>query len=593
MATAAVGDDAAATAAVSESATASTAAASNLLFANAALVLAQNAQTNLSNNPGVKTATAAADLAAYNAAAAVVVTDLNTFSADQFLSIYTSGQVDGVTAGNAALVAAQRLLTDANNTVRDCVTEKNSAFALLLAVRATSETSDDAGAALAVSQSNIDTATAARNLLIAQKAVSSAQILLDIYSGNLYQYAAPASAVGVSIAGSTNGLKNTLLLNNTNAAGAIAIADNLFASKSNIQNLVVGNTGAGAIALVMGSYYSVSGISNIYLNDVSGAVAIDDSASVISSAMTVSSQSGAVSVTTGNSADSMNVNTLSGAISILGSNGNNNINAFSQSGAVSVNLGSGNNVINAASTQAAGAVHITLTTGNNTIHASTMGGAVVVSVTDGANSIDATTYSGAITVNTGNGNNTISTSTGTGIVTVTTGSGNDNITVGSGMNGAFINAGGGNNSITLLAHSGLADTIDASAANTTLVTGATIGASFADIFKMGSISVSALVSTAQNFVGGATAVAVSAAGVMSFTGIVTDTGATFAAHVLDLLKANSSEFGKVVSYDDGFNQWLFVATSATAGHYLELIGSHDANFAGASTTAAAHTILLG
>jgi hypothetical protein len=578
---------------VSESAVAITAAASNLLAANAALVLAQNAHILLSSNPIVKTATAAADLAAYNAAAAVVVTDLNIFNADQFLSIYTTGQVDGVTAANVAMVAAQRLLTDANNTLRDCVTEKNSAIALLLSVRATSETSDDAGAALAISQSNIDTAIAARNLLIAQKAVSSAQILLDIYSGNLYQYATPASAVGVSIAGSTNGLKNTLLVNNTNAVGAIAIADNLFASKSNIQNLVVGNTGAGAIALVMGSLYSVSGIDNIYLNSVSGAVAIDDSESVINSAITVNSQSGAVSVTTGNSEDSMNINTLSGAISILGSNGNNNIHAFSQSGAVSVNLGSGNNVINAASTQAAGAVHITLTTGNNTIHASTKGGAVVVNVADGENSIDATTYSGAITVNTGNGNNTLSASTGTGVINVITGNGNDNVTVGSGMNGAFINAGGGNNSITLLASSGQADTIDASGANSTLVTGAIIGSSFADVFKMGSISVSALVSTAQTFVGGATAVAVSAAGVMSFTGSVTDTGATFAAHVLDLLKANSSQFGKVVSYDDGFNQWLFVATSATAGHYLELIGSHDANFAGASTTAAAHTILLG
>ena len=593
VATASVGDDAVATTAVSESATASTAAASNLLSANAALVLAQNAQTNLTASEPTKDANAEAALLIYKAAAAVVVADLTTFNADQFLSIYTSGQVNGVTSANASFVAAQRLLTDANNTVRDCVIEKNSSSALLLAVRSTSATSDDASAALAVSQSNIDTATAARNLLIAQKAVSSAQILMDIYNGNLYQYAAPASAVGVSIAGSTNGLKNTLLLNNTNAAGAIAIADNLFASKSNIQNLVVGNTGAGAIALVMGALYSVSGINNIYLNDVSGAVAIDDSASVINSAMTVSSQSGAVSVTTGNSADSMNINTVSGAISILGLNGNNNIHAFSQSGAVSVNSGSGNNVINAASTQAAGAVHITLTTGNNNIHASTMGGAVVVLVADGANSIDATTYSGAITVNTGNGNNTISASTGTGIINVTTGNGNDDIIVGSGLNGAFINAGGGNNSITLLAHSGLADTIDASGANTTLVTGAVIGASFADVFKMGSISVSALLSTSQNFVGGTTAVAVSAAGVMSFTGSVTDTGATFAAHVLDILKANSSQFGKVVSYDDGFNQWLFVATSATSGHYLELIGSHDPNFAGASTTAAAHTILLG
>ena len=519
--------------------------------------------------------------------------DWITFNADQSLLTYTSGQVNGVTSANVALVAAQRLLTDANKTVVDCVNEKNSAFALLLAVRATSEASDDAGAALAISQSNIDTTTAARNLLIAQKAVSSAQILLDIYSGNLYQYAAPVSAVGVSIAGSTNGLKNTLLLNNTNAIGAIAIADNLFASKSNIQNLVVGNTGAGAIALVMGVQYSVSGINNIYLNDISGAVAIDDSASVINSALTVSSQSGAVSVTTGNSADSMNINTLSGAISILGSNGNNNIHAFSQSGAVSVNLGSGNNLINAGSTQAAGAVHITLTAGNNTIHASTMGGAVVVRVAGGTNLIDTTTYSGAITVDTGNGNNTISASTGTGVINVTTGNGNDNIVVGSGMNGSFINAGGGNNSITLLASSGQADTIDASDANSTLVTGATIGTSFADVFKMGSVLVSGLVSTAQTFVEGATAVAISAAGVMSFTGSVTDTGATFAAHVLDLLKANSSQFGKVVSYDDGFNQWLFVATSATAGHYLELIGSHDANFAGASTTAAAHTILLG
>jgi hypothetical protein len=80
---------------------------------------------------------------------------------------------------------------------------------------------------------------------------------------------------------------------------------------------------------------------------------------------------------------------------------------------------------------------------------------------------------------------------------------------------------------------------------------------------------------------------------LSFTGVVTDTGATFANHVLDILKATPGQFAKVVSYDDGVNQWLFVATSATAGHYLELIGSHDVNFAGASIAAAAHTILIG
>jgi len=62
---------------------------------------------------------------------------------------------------------------------------------------------------------------------------------------------------------------------------------------------------------------------------------------------------------------------------------------------------------------------------------------------------------------------------------------------------------------------------------------------------------------------------------------------------LTLLKATPTEIGRVVSYDDGANQWLFVADSAAAGRYMELIGSHDAAFAGASVTAAAHTILLG
>jgi len=138
----------------------------------------------------------------------------------------------------------------------------------------------------------------------------------------------------------------------------------------------------------------------------------------------------------------------------------------------------------------------------------------------------------------------------------------------------------------------VADTIVATAAYATLVTGATIGAGLADIYKFGTAGNASLGSTSENIVAGTSAAAISGSGILSFTGKVTSTGSTFAAEVLTFLAAHSINDGKVTAYDDGVNQWLFSST-AGVGRYIELINSHDALFAGASTTKAAHTILLG
>ena len=79
-------------------------------------------------------------------------------------------------------------------------------------------------------------------------------------------------------------------------------------------------------------------------------------------------------------------------------------------------------------------------------------------------------------------------------------------------------------------------------------------------------------------------------------GFIANIGAKFAGPALDFLKIKPGEYAKVSSFGDGINPWLFVATSTTAGQYIQLTGSHEANSAGAagaSTTLATAITLIG
>jgi len=588
------------------------------------------------NTPEALTAASVVTQAAYVAASTAITTDITTFKTNQISSVTALGAVSGLDSAAAALAASNVILKNSEDLIKAAILARESANASMDAALRTVDTADDVIAASAQVQSIVNLATAENNVELAKKSVAAAIMITGIYSGNMYTFTTPADAITAVLAAVNSNLTTTIILNSNSVAGAIAVADNYFTSKSNIQNLVIQNSGSGAQEYALGALYAASGITNIYISDLSGAIALNDTATGISSTLSVNTLSGALAVTTGSMNDTINLNSLSGAIAVLGGDGNNVITGTSQSGVVSVTLGNGINDITAVSTGASGAINIILGSGTNTIHANAGGGAITMTMTsgtenieahtlagainitqmagtgtavidtstgasgattivvaDGANTISAASAGGAITITTGNGPNTISTQSVGGLTLITTGTGEDHITVSSGASGATINAGGGNNFITLGFHSTLIDIINTTTANSTIVTGAHIGATLADKFIIGSIGSTTLASTAETAIAGTSSVLINTAGILEFDHLPTSTGITFAAEVLTFLKATPTTYGKVVSYDDGANQWLFVASNSGAGQYVELHGSHSASFAGASTTPAANTIFIG
>jgi hypothetical protein len=534
------------------------------------------------------------------------------------------------------LAAAQAMFDDAS-------AQKNAAIALGAAAAGTPEATDDAGAAQRVAISNTHLAAATLNLSNAQRVFANMQIYKNSFNGQLY-YAAAAANVATGQADAA--ILNSLFINDVLAAGALTFADGYFANKTNLDTVLVGHTGAGAQTLTLGTQYSSTTALNLYGSAEAGALAYNTAAVTGPVSVTLSTTAGAITLTAGNGDTNYTASSLAGAPSFNGGNGNNNINLLVITGAITVNSGNGNNTMTTETTGAAGAITLNVGTGNNVLSAKTDGGAItintgtgsetikafagtgavtvnvatagtgsasdiiivdtntygstaalgitIVNGSNGTHTIRSSTYNSAITINTHDANDYVSATTGGGIVVVNTGAGNDTIYVASGTAGATINGGLGTNSITLGAHTTTADTINATTAHATLVTGATIGAVLPDVYQFGAVLPASLISTAETVIAGTTAAAISATGILSFTlnGNAFHTGAVFAEEVLTFLKAQATTHALVTSYDDGVNQWLFSATSASAGHYLQLIDSHDALFAGATTTAAAHKILL-
>jgi Ca2+-binding RTX toxin-like protein len=263
------------------------------------------------------------------------------------------------------------------------------------------------------------------------------------------------------------------------------------------------------------------------------------------------------------------------------------IKAYSTSGIITINISTINNLSSTGSDKD----HIDIDT--NTYSAAGTTGITYIHGSNGAHTIRSSTYNSNITIDTHDSNDSVIASSSGGIIVVNTGGGNDTIVVTSGTGGATINGGSGTNNITLGAHSVVADTIKASEAYATLVTGATLGDGLADIYQFGSVLVATAVGSLGAAVAGTSAASIDTRGILQFTGTVTSSGAAFAAEVLTLLKANGANYGRTTSFDDGVNQWVFMASDVNNGRYIELIDSSDALFAGASSTKAAHTILLG
>jgi hypothetical protein len=355
--------------------------------------------------------------------------------------------------------------------------------------------------------------------------------------------------------------------------------------------------------------------------------------------------SGAPTVTCGSGDNTMNIVVLSGAITASAGNGHNIVNAETTTGgAITIEVGNGNNEI-VAMTQV-GAITIKTHTGEGTsppagtesIKAYSRTGAVTVNIatdlqtsaagsaldlitietntnasastqgitmihgSNGRHNIHSTTYNSAITIDTHDANDIVSASSGGGVITVRTGGGDDTIFVASGTGGAVIDGGTGTNTITLGAHSSVADTINARTAYATLVNGASIGLDLPDLYNFGSTTAATAFTALSSSTGsgatastiaGTTTVAIDASGILLFDAAPTSTGAVFANEVLKFLEATSTTYNTVASYDDGINQWVFMATSTTEGRYIELYDTHDADFAGISGTATAHKILLG
>ena len=397
--------------------------------------------------------------------------------------------------------------------------------------------------------------------------------------------------------GDVDGLKkfNTLYLNAAHITSDASITDAFYPEISNFQNLLLGDTTSGGLSIALGENYSNSGFVTTTAHATSGSIALDAGLTTTASTYTVETTSGGIAIRTGNHADT--------------------INAKATSGGVTINSGNSNDTIDARTTS--GGITLTTADGNDNIYSTATSGGNIIVTGNGDENIFTTTTSGGITITTGNGNNDIYAGTQSGSVVITTGGGNDDITVASGSSGVTINAGAGVNRINLLANTAGINTIiatDLSGAN--LVSGSMPG----NIYHVGSIVFEQLVSTAQTIITGTTSASVSAAtGILSFEGAVdrgvfghhvdgsdldgytngytdtvgsTDTAANFAAQVLTFLEG-TSQVGKVVSYDDGANQWLFMATNTTEGHYIQLVGVHSNFFAGASVTAGNDVLHIG
>jgi hypothetical protein len=564
--------------------------------------------------------------------------------------------VETIPAADISLGKAASFLVAAQAMFDAATAQMTAATALGAAAADTPSTADDAGAAERVAKANTRLAEASTNLASANRSHANMTKYAAAFHGDLVH--ADAAAEVVDLATYDAALVNSLFVNSALIGGALTFADGLFANKSNIETLLVGNTG-GAKTLTFGAEFNRSGATDIY-SSARGAQTVDATAVTRAVNFTFTNPTGALTFSGGTGDTNVTGLMASGAPTVTVGNGTNHMDILVQSGAITASAGDGTNTINTETTDlTGGAITVASGRGNNTISAMTGGGAITIETATGTGTappagteiikaysqtgavtvniatklstsafgsaadlitidtntnafapgsgitiihgsngrhvIHSNTYNSSITIDTHDANDSVSASSGGGAIIVNTGGGNDTIFVASGTGGATIDGGTGTNTITLGAHSSVADTINARTAYATLVNGATIGTVLPDHYLFAATTSAPVTTTplASTMITGTSTTSIDELGILHFDATPSNTGATFAAEVLAFLKATPTTYSTVASYDDGVNQWVFSATDATTGRYIELMDTHDALFAGASGTAGAHKILLG
>lgn len=244
---------------------------------------------------------------------------------------------------------------------------------------------------------------------------------------------------------------------------AITPPDNLWTHVSNIEKVVINTTGAGAQTITTGvafdNAFKAAGVDLTTKTSGAGAIDLTMSSFTGTATLATTSLAGAQTIVTGANHTAVTATSDAGALSIKGGGLATTLATTTGAGAQTIGDGSGNgaHLVAVKATSAGGAQTITSTSTNAvTVAATSAAGAQTIITGAGADVINASTTAAINTINTGAGNDNIAIlATASGNYIVNAGLGNDSMTGGAGndtLNGGdgndILNGGAGADSMT-------------------------------------------------------------------------------------------------------------------------------------------------